>query len=201
MSTLWIGLWPVGWLSRLIACQQPLGEASSACCKERFLYTWQQYVIPGFYYMFILQAQQPLSGLVVSLGEKDYPAILGMLTAGRREGPPSHHPPGGSCQQITASGRGLGKGKAGEVQRHCCPGRLWHFSNSTEQRPPSFCCACPTEPHLSLLWLNTQSHPFCVAVGQTDRDGGAVVWTCVCGAGYGPAGVEAHTGAPSLGWD
>lgn len=60
---------------------------------------------------------------MVSLGEKDHPALLGMLTAARREGPPSHHPPGGSCLQITASGR-AGKGKAEQGHRQCSPGRL-----------------------------------------------------------------------------
>lgn len=62
--------------------------------------------------MFILQAQQPLGGLVVSLGKKDRPALPGrLLAAGRREGPPSHGLPG-------RSQRGAGhwrKGKAGEV--------------------------------------------------------------------------------------
>lgn len=42
--------------------------------------------------MFILRAQQPLGGLVMSLGEKDRPALPhGLLAAARREGPPRHH--------------------------------------------------------------------------------------------------------------
>lgn len=189
MSTLWIGLWPVGWLSRLNACQQPLGEASSACCKERFLYTWQQYVIPGFYYTFILQAQQPLGGLIVSLGEKDHPACLGMLTAGSREGSPGHHPPGGSCQQITASGRRLGKGKAvfsrqaltfQQLYRAAAPFFLLCMPNRGPSSPvalyqePSFlhgsgregqgwrCCCVSTCVVLALVllvWALTQEHP------------------------------------------
>lgn len=96
VSTPWIGLWLVGWLSRLNSCQQPLGEASTACCMLRKgFYTRQQHVISGFYYMFILWAQQPLGGLIMSLDE-NRPALLHRLLApGSREGPPGRHWPRG----------------------------------------------------------------------------------------------------------
>lgn len=113
VSTPWIGLWLVGWLSRLNSCQQPLGEASTACCMLRKgFYTRQQHVISGFYYMFILWAQQPLGGLIMSLDE-NRPALLHRLLApGSREGPPGRHWPRGETRRSW-----LGQRNAGEAHR------------------------------------------------------------------------------------
>lgn len=106
---------PMGWAvtSALNSCQQPLGEASTSCCTVRKgFYTWQQHVISGFYYMFILRAQQPLGGLVMSLGEKDRPALPhGLLAAARREGPPRHHLHGVDARRLWhGAGKGWGTG-------------------------------------------------------------------------------------------
>jgi len=139
----------------------------------------------------------------VSLGEKDHPALPDrLLAAGGREETPSHHLPGGGCQQITAWGRRLWKGKAEEAHSQRSPGRLQHFGSSVEQLPPLFCAACPADPHLSLVPALYQEPSFLHDSGR-NRQG----WRCgcvsigVCVAGSALPGVGSHTGKLSLGQD
>lgn len=71
--------------------------------------------------MFILQAQQPLGGLVVSLGKKDRPALPGrLLAAGRREGPQATAYP---ADRSVGQGTG-GRERLGKFCRQRSPGRL-----------------------------------------------------------------------------
>lgn len=81
----------------------------------------------------------------------------------------------------TASGRGWGRERLGKYTGSVLQAGFDISATLQSSCPLLFCCACPTEPHLSLFWLYTQSHPFCVAVGEMGRDGGAVMWAFVCG--------------------
>lgn len=130
----------------------------------------------------------------MSLGEKDHPALPGILTAGRREGPPSHHPPEGIPPQHQA---GAGEGKGWESTQAVFSRQALTFQQLCRAAAPFFFVVLAQQSPIS---LSSGFIPRAtLSAWQWERWAGmevqlcehlcVVLWSCWCGL----------TGTPSLG--